>query len=346
MLSRALALVLLCASLGAQGADPSQRTLRVLAWPGYADAETVRAFEQRHRARVDLTLVSSDEVMWEKINGNAGADFDVFAVNTAELQRYIDHGLVQPVDPLAIPNTRRQLPRFRSDAIPGLTRGGKTYGIPYTYAEMGLIYDRSQFPRAPDSIATLWDPHLQGKVLAYNGGGHNFSLAAMMLGRPSPFHIDDAGWPLAVERLIALRRNVLAFYTQPEESVRLFRSHRAALLFANYGMQQLQLLKAAGVDVGYSIPKEGTLAWLDCWAITRGAREAALAAAWIDTLLDKEASALLVARQGLANTISESAPHGAENRLHWLEPMEDTARRDKLWARIVSGERLEKVLAP
>lgn len=326
-------------------ADKPVRSLRVLAWPGYAEPEVVKSFEQRTGMRVDLTLVASDEALWEKISGNDGGDYDVFAVNTAELQRYIDRRLVQAIDPAAIPNTRRQLARFRDVAkIPGLVRKDLVYGIPFTYAEMGLIYDRSQFTRPPDSITALWDPRLQGRVLAYNGGGHNFSLAAMTLGKASPFRLDPADWPRAVERLIALRRNVLGFYALPDEAARLFAKHRVALLFANYGTQQLKALQAAGADVGYAIPREGALAWLDCWVVTRGAKDAALAHAWIDHLLGDQASSLLASRQGLANTITESTASTGE--LRWLEPMEDPARRDRLWARIISGDRAARVLAP
>ncbi|MBI5784051.1 MAG: extracellular solute-binding protein [Rhodocyclales bacterium] len=328
-------------------ADGPVRTLRVLAWPGYADAEVVKSFEQRHAVHVDLTLVATDEALWERINGNQGGDFDVFAVNTAELQRYIDRRLVQPIDAAAIPNTQRQLPRFRKvEAIAGLTRGGKVYGVPYTYAEMGLIYDRSQFAQPPDSIAALWDPRLRGRILAYDGGGHSFSLAAMILGKASPFRMAEADWPQAVARLIALRRNVLGFYAQPDEAARLFRKHRVALLFANYGTQQVKALKAAGADIGYVIPKEGALAWLDCWVVTQGTKDLALAYAWIDHLLGEQASGLLVARQGLANTIAEPSGSGAADRLLWLEPMENPGRRDKLWARIMSGDSAARVLGP
>ena len=328
------------------GAAP-ERIVRVLAWPGYADADVVKAFEQRSGVRVELTLTTTDEDLWRKIGANGGADFDVFAVNTAELQRYIDQGLVQPVDPAAIPNTKKQLPRFRDLAgIAGLTRGGKAYGIPYTYAEMGLIYDRAQIAEPPASISVLWDPRYRGRVLAYNGGSHNFSLAALALGNASPFSIKQADWPRVVERLIALRRNVLGFYSQPEEATELFRRHRVALLFANYGMQQVRQLRDAGVDVGYVIPREGALAWLDSWVITRGARDRVLAHAWIDFMLEESVSGLLVSRQGLANTIAASAAHRPNDRLHWLAPVEDVVRREKLWGRIRSGDRAQRVLAP
>lgn len=213
-----------------------QDTLRVLAWPGYADADIVKAFEQRTRARVEVTFVDTDLDLWNKVSGSQGKSFDVLAVNTAELQRYIQARLVQPIDAAAIPNLARQLPRFREvKGIPGLVQAGQTWAVPYTYAEMGLIYDRKQWSQPPSSITDLWSERYRGKVIAYSGGTHNFSLAAQAQGWHSPFRLEPKQWPALVDRLIDLRRNAAAFYTQPDESVRLFKQHQAALMFANFG---------------------------------------------------------------------------------------------------------------
>lgn len=333
---------------GSAGAATDKRPrLRVLAWPGYAEPEVVKSFEQRSGARLELTVIDSDVDLWQKMNANKGQDFDVFAVNTAELRRYVRQGLVAGIEAALIPNLARQLPRFRkATAIPGLSAAGKTFGVPFTFAEMGLIYDRQQVQRAPESIAALWDTHYRGRVIAYNGGTHNFSLAAQALGLDQPFNLSGKRWDQAVDQLIALRRNAGGFYTQPEESVALFKSRQAALMFANFGRQQLLLLKAAGVDAGYVIPKEGALAWLDCWVLTRAAQDAKLAHAWINHLLEDEPSRLLASRQGLGNTILASPDYRAEDKLLWLEPVESEERRNQLWARIISGDRAAKVLEP
>jgi putative spermidine/putrescine transport system substrate-binding protein len=71
-----------------------------------------------------------------------------------------------------------------------------------------------------------------------------------------------------------------------------------------------------------------------------------LAHAWIDLLLGEQASKLLVQHQGLANTTTESDSSRPEVRLLWLEPVEDANRRETLWARIRSGDRASRVLAP
>lgn len=321
--------------------------LRVLAWPGYADADIVKVFEQRTGSKVEVTFIDTDEALWQKINNDKSANFDVFAVNTAELQRYIQKSLVRPIDPAAIPNRSRQLPRFRDlKGIPGVVHGDRVFAIPYTYSEMGLIYDRDQIATPPASIKALWDPKYKGRVLLYNGGAHNFSLAAQALGDLSPFHLATKEWPVAVQQLIALRRNAMAFYSQPEESVELFKRGKAALLFANYGSQQANLLKQAGVNVGYAIPREGALAWLDCWVVSQGAHNPALAQQWINYMLEAEPGAVLLSRQGLANTTSESPFLREHDRLVWLEPVEDVDHRTRLWARVLSGDRASRVLAP
>jgi putative spermidine/putrescine transport system substrate-binding protein len=329
-------LLALVACVAVHAAD----TLRVLAWPGYADPDIVKAFEQRHRVTVHVTVVGSDETLWERVSAHDGADFDVFAVNTAELKRYLDKGLVVPLDLARIPNVAQQQPRFRDRyAIPNLMRDGAVYAVPYTYSEMGLIYDRKQVPTPPDSISALWDPRWRGRVLAFDTGGHNFSIAALALGMANPFQLDATAYKAVTEHLVALRRNVLTFYSLPEESVELFRGHQAALLFANYGTQQVQQLRKAGADIGYVIPKEGALAWLDCWTVTRGAKNKALAEAWIDYMLEKPVSRALTERQGLANTLDPSAIDERGSRIIWLEPVEDANRRSEIWSRIVSGDR-------
>ena len=316
----------------------AEEVLRVLTWPGYADADLVKAFEKQFNARVEVTFVSTDDVLRERLGANQGRDFDVVAANTAEISSFIDRKLLLPLRMERIPNTQRQLPRFRDlQRIGGILRPEGVYAVPYTFSEMGLIYDRKQVAQAPTSMAAMWDPQYKGRVLAFDGSTHAFSIASLLL-HGKPFRIEDRQFKSVVAHLIALRRNVLTFYTLPEESVELFRQNRVALLFANYGNQQVKLLRDAGLDVGYVIPSEGALAWLDCWAVSRGVRNQSLAESWINYTLEPQVSGALTKRQGLSNTIEASPLTQDSDKLIWLEPAEDDKRRASLWARITSGD--------
>ncbi|MGY5451555.1 extracellular solute-binding protein [Agarivorans sp. MS3-6] len=321
--------------------------LRVLAWPGYADADVVAEFEQRYQVSVKVSYITSDDDMWLRMAHENGANYDVFAVNTAELQRYIDAGLALSLDLENIPNLANQLPRFRTiKAIPGATRGNAVYAVPYTYSEMGLIYNKDFFSEPPQSWKVLWDPKYQAKILAYNGSAHNYSLAAMALGFDHPFQLTAAQFQQSTQHLLALRRNVLTFYRSPEEALDYFNQESVALVFANYGAQQLKKLEDAGANIGYVIPEEGALAWLDCWVLSSGLQNRELAHQWINFTLEKSVSQLLTERQGLANTIVQDQRSVAEDKIIWLEQVEDQPQRSHFWQNIISGNTLQMMELP
>jgi len=331
-----------CCALVAH-ASAADTVLRVLAWPGYADPDVVKVFETRYHAKVEVTLVDSDEALWDKMHEGKQPRFDVLAANTAEIQRYAHDDLLAPLDLGSLPNTQRQLPRFRAlSSIDGLTKKGAVYAIPFTYSTMGLIYDRKQVTVPPHSMNELWNPRYRGKVLDYNSAQHNFSFTALALGYPNPFQLNGTQIQTITRKLIDLRRNLLTYYNLPEEAAAYFVQHKAALMFGNYGTQQLELLRRAGADVGYVIPDEGVLAWLDCWSMTNSAANRPLALAWINYMLEPDVSRLLTQRQGLANTLTEAPENTDKSHILWIEPVENIDRREALWSRIVSGDRPER----
>jgi putative spermidine/putrescine transport system substrate-binding protein len=320
--------------------------LRVLTWPGYADADIVAAFAERYDADVEVTFVGNDDELRLKLSRDGGSHYDVVAANTSEISYFVQQQLLQPLRLENLNQRGRQIRQFRQlSDIPGLMHGGQAYAIPYVYGEMGLIYNRKLMSRPPTSINSLWDPQWQGQVLAYDGSSHNFSLARQALAQP-PFAIPREDMPAAVAKLIELRRNVLSFYSLPEESVSLFTQNAIALMYANYGRQQLKLLEDAGADVGYVIPQEGAFAWLDCWAITNKTPNRDLAEQWINYSLEPQVSGALTERQGLENTLGTLQTANVPLRLIWLEPVEKAEQRAKFWQSILAGERPESLVQP
>ncbi|WP_432455536.1 MULTISPECIES: extracellular solute-binding protein [unclassified Agarivorans] len=338
---RVISAGLLVAWLAILPAVAEQVDLRVLAWPGYADSDIVTVFEKRYQVKVKVSYVTNDDDMWLRIGHQQGADFDVFAVNSAELQRYINANLTQPLNPKLLPNVLHQRSRFKAlQSIPGATRGDAVYAVPYTYSEMGLIYNLAMFKQPPTSWQVLWDPRYRAQILAYNGSSHNYSLAAMVEGVANPFQLDETQFRQATERLVALRRNVLTFYASPEEALDYFTQENIALMFANYGAQQVKMLTDAGAQVGYVIPREGALAWLDCWVLSAGMKNSELAHQWINYTLEPWVSERLTQRQGLANTIVQDPRSVTEDKIIWLQAVEDQQRRSQVWQLILSGKNM------
>ena len=320
---------------GLWASTASAEALRVLAWEGYADADWVKDFTKETGIDVNVVFIGSDDEIWAKIKGSEGKDFDVMAVNTAQLQRYIDAKLVTPWDLSAIPNQKEVLPRFRDlSQIKGETRDGQTYGIPFAFDSIGLIYDTDKVKPAPTSMSVLWDPKYKGKVLAYDNGEHNFSFTALTTGIADPFHLSAAQLDTVKAKLIDLKKNVLSFYTTADEAQQIYKNNDVALIWANYGQQQLKSLQKIGAHVAYVNASEGALSWLDNWAMTSGVRDKAAAAKWVNFLLQKKISGALSDRQGFGNTVTPFASAQEGDKLVWLETVEDPLKRSDLWNEI------------
>jgi putative spermidine/putrescine transport system substrate-binding protein len=341
-ISRLLLLPVLILLSSSPEAFAKKGLLSVLTWPGYADEDMVADFEKQFDASVSVTYVSSDDDMWRKISPNSGKDYDVFAVNTAELQRYLNKALVSPIDQRQIPNLGNQLPRFKTLLqSPTLSASNQLFAVPYTYSEMGIIYNRDLMTTPPVSIQSLWDPAYRSKVLAFDTSNHNFSIAAQALGFDNPFRMTDSQLQDASLKLIDLRRNILTFYSDPDEALQIYKDMDVALVFANFGTQQVNKMKEAGLNIGYVIPQEGALAWLDCWVLSAGVRNNDLAHAWINYTLTPRVGNMLVQRQGLMNTLSQPSDQQEDARILWLEALENPEKRAQLWQRIKAGDAAE-----
>ncbi|MGB3830948.1 MAG: ABC transporter substrate-binding protein [Mesorhizobium sp.] len=318
--------------LGLMASAALAENLRVLAWDGYADQDWVKDFTQETGIGVDVVFIGSDDEIWAKIKGSEGQDFDVFAVNTAQLQRYIKAGLVAPIDIAQLPNQKEVLPRFRDlSAVGGVTKDGNVYGIPFCFDSIGLIYDTDKVKTPPTSMTVLWDPQYQGKVLAYDNGEHNFSFTALTLGYSDPFHLTDEQMAAVKDKLVELKRNVLSFYTTADEAQQIYNNNDVALIWANYGQQQLKALQATGAHVAYVNPSEGALAWLDNWVISKGVRDKTAAEKWINFMVGKKVGSELSERTGFGNTVTETGSAGADDKLIWLNDVEDPLKRSDLW---------------
>jgi len=313
----------------------SGEELRILAWEGYADADWVTAFEKETGADVSVVFIGSDDEIWTKIKGSEGEDFDLFAVCTACLQRYIDAGLTTAINLDEIPNLKDALPRFRDlSKVGGTMRDGKVYGIPFAFDSIGLIYDTNKVNPAPTSWNVLWDPEYKDRTLIYDNGVLNFSFTALALGIANPFDLTDAEMAQIKARLIGLKCNSLSFYTTASEAQQIYQNNDVALIWANYGQQQVKAMQDVGAPVAYVNPKEGALSWLDTWVLTSGVRNQALAEKWINFVLQHKIGKELSERTGFGNSTVPTANAGEGDKLIWQVPPENPQKRTDLWNEI------------
>jgi putative spermidine/putrescine transport system substrate-binding protein len=132
-------------------------------------------------------------------------------------------------------------------------------------------------------------------------------------------------------KLVDFKKNVLSFYTTADEAQQIYQNNDVALIWANYGQQQLKALQKIGAHVAYVNPSEGALSWLDNWAMTSGVKDKAAAEKWVNFLLQKKIATELSDRTGFGNTVVASGSANESDKLVWLETVEDPLKRSDLW---------------
>ncbi|MGF1771098.1 extracellular solute-binding protein [Vibrio wakamikoensis] len=339
-----LVALLLCISITISPNVYSKNTLKVLSWHGYTDQNVVTAFKTKHRIDVEITYINNDRELRNHIE-DSNKQYDVVALNSAELRRYIKLLKVDPINTSKISNLKWLSDQFTPlSSNPETSYSSDVYGIPYTFSSMGLIYSKDRVDQPPRTWRALWSQIYQNKVLGYDGGTHNVSLAAIALGLPDPFQIPSQHDKQIAEQLITLRENALTFYDSVNEATELFNKFELSLMFANYGHQQLNALRKSGANVGYIIPDEGALAWVDCWAILADSAHTDLAHLWIDFLLEPWVQRSLIDRHGLQSSLGQFSQQTSQEKLIWLSPVESGSKREAMWNAVYSGKSLSTVL--
>jgi len=325
------------AALGAAAAMPriasaKASELRIMTWEGYAEPDWVKPFEAANGVKCQIVYTGSVDEMFAKVQGSKGADYDVIAFDTSSFARYIENKLIQPIDPAAISNIGNLDPAFRSVDV--LQDGDKRWGVPFAWGSLPLIYDKKDFPTAPDSWEVLWDPQYQQQVISLDDANNCITLAALILGYKDPFNLNDEQFAAVKAKLIAEKKNLLTYYAGFDDGVNIFAQNNIKAMFS-MGEPQVKSLQAKGVDAALTIPKEGAIGWLDCWTVSAGAKDVDLAHAWISACLDPKVGRYLTEKEGYGNTTDVAANTKAGltygDKLTFLKTPENFAKRVTLW---------------
>ena len=311
-------------------AEPAE--LRVFTWEGYAEAEAVSKFEAANDCKLKLTYTGSVDEMFAKMQGSKGQDFDIVSFDTGSTGRYVEQNLIQPLDASSLPGRANMIPVFQNQ--PALEAQGKLWGVPHAWGSLPLIYSREAFPTAPESWSAMWDPQFAQQVIALDDAINNTALAALILGYQDPFNLTDDQLAAVKTKLVEIKHNLLSYFAGYDEGVSIFADNGAKLMFS-MGEPQAKALKDRGVDVAYTIPKEGGIGWIDCQFISVGARDPKLAHKWIQACLDRSVGEIMSKKVGYGNVMDDGLNKEIgmtyADRLKYLARPESYDKRIKLW---------------
>jgi spermidine/putrescine transport system substrate-binding protein len=271
----------LVAALGAVACQKPVPVLHVYTWADYFKPEVLRRFETEQRCRVVIDTFDSNEAMYAKIRAGA-TGYDLLTPSTYMVGVLQAQDLLQPLDAALIPNrTNVDVEYLKMGLDPEMR-----HSVPYMLVKTGLAYRKSRVKDPVASWAMLDRMDLRGRITLLNDMRETIGAALKFLGY-SLNTTDERQLAEARDVVVRWKGNAAKFENEQ------YKSGIASgefLLVQGYSGDILQV-QSENDDVAFVIPREGTSIACDELVIPKGARERALAHAFINFLHDPDVAA-------------------------------------------------------
>jgi spermidine/putrescine transport system permease protein len=294
-----LGLAILAAPFVLVGPAPSPaRVLNVFIWSGYLPPETVKEFEAREGARVNVDLYDSLEALLAKMQAG-NTDYDVICPSNYAVEVLAAQGLLRPLDHSALPHLRNEDPAFLDRPFDP----GNRYTVPYFFGTCGIGYRKSRVGRV-DSWAALWDPRYRGRILMLDDARETLGAALKRLGE-SANTVDPATLRRARDLLIEQKPLVRAY-----DSANFEDSLLAGDVWLAQGWNgEFARVMDLDPDLAYVVPREGSTSFIDSLAVPKDAPHPELAHAFLDFAMEAKTAA------GICRAMRYTTPNRAGRAL-------------------------------
>jgi len=315
------ALLVACGSpTGSHIAGSGAAVVNVYNWYDYIQPGILKQFQAQTGIKVHYSVFDSNETLAAKLlAGHSG--YDVVFPSASYLQMLQRAGAIAVLDKSRLPNLANMDPTIMAE----LARHdpGNAHAVAYAWGITGFAYDeaqiRARLPQAPvDSWAMLFDPKVASHfadcgIGLYESPAVIVSSVLAWLGEPP-----DSEEPRALQRAGAALMAVRPYIRRigSDSLVAELAEGDLCLIIASSGdaLQARERLRIAGSGrtVGFSIPREGAVMWIDAAAIVADAPHRDDALRFIEFLMDAK-----VAAQN-ANAIQ--FPNGNAASQRWVQP--------------------------
>ena len=315
---------IILAAIPARAAE--EKVLNLYIWSDYLAPDTLANFTKKTGIKVNMDVFDSSEVLEGKLlAGSSG--YDVIVPNGPILKRFISAGIVRPLDKSKLPHINTQDKDIVSRAA--TADPGNANGIVYMWGTSGIGYnvkmvEKALGKKAPvDTWKLILDPANAQKLAAcglyaFDSAADIFELTLNYLGRDPhstvPQDYEDAGaaWQ-------KVRPYIRKFDNSEYISALANGDICVAMGFSGDVTQAHDRAEEAkkGVEIAYSVPKEGAVMWFDFMAIPKDAPHPDAAHAFLDYIMTPEVIA------SITNSISYANANAPAKKLVKKEILDD-----------------------
>jgi spermidine/putrescine transport system substrate-binding protein len=299
-----------CSSKAKTGPNGEELKLNLYNWDTYTGKTTLSDFRAATGVTVNMSLFANNDELFSKLRaGNPG--FDVIVPSNEYVTRMIQSDMLMPLDKSKIPNRGNLLPEFLDASFDP----GRRYSMPYTWLVLGIGYRKSKIDGVPDSWRWVMDSdRYKGRIGLFSEADDLIELGAKYMGHPA-HDIPPAMIDRIAEMYIRQKPHVKIFHNDEGQDL-LLAGDIDIVMEYNGDIAQVML---EDPDLGFVVPKEGSIINSDCLCIPKGAPHPDNAHKFINFVLD--------ARNGaeIYETIRYPTPNAAALALMPAEYRENKA---------------------
>ncbi|MEL7557781.1 polyamine ABC transporter substrate-binding protein [Stutzerimonas chloritidismutans] len=300
---------LLIAAAVSGAASAQAATVHIYNWSDYIGETTLEEFEEKTGIKPVYDVFDSNETLEGKLlAGRTG--YDVVVPSNHFLGKQIRAGAFQKLDKSKLPNWEHLDPAL----LKQLEKNdpGNAYAAPYLWGTNGIGYNVEKVTAAlgiekVDSWAVLFEPEnakkLAGCGIALLDSPDEMIPAMLNYLGLDPNSTDPDDYAKAEAKLLEIRPYVRYFHSSKYISDLANGNICIAAGFSGDIFQAAARADEAGkgIDIAYTIPKEGGNLWFDMLAIPVDAQNVEEAHAFINYLLEPEVIASVSDYVGYAN---------------------------------------------
>jgi putative spermidine/putrescine transport system substrate-binding protein len=259
-------------------------------WQDYFKQGVVANFEKATGAKVVLEA-STDPNFVAKIRAGRGANppYDLLPLQPYSTQGLAAAGLIEPLDTSKISN----FPDLNKSIVDHMSVQGKPYAVPFTIAQIVLAYRTDTAKKKPSSWIDLLDPAYAACGVALPAPSTTGSGPETLTGFSKALggSLDNPATVNQIfEKLTAAKKQVVAFPASTADNQTLLT--RGDVCIAPHWDGRIIQMKASGIPIDIVYPKEGGVAGMNGFVLTKGSKNTDLAYQFLDFVADPQSQAV------------------------------------------------------
>ena len=306
------------AGLGAAGAGaalsgmlPSSakadEILKFVGWQGYDEGIDAQGWFESQGITLQPTYITAgnEEIIALLQSGGKG-NVDVVSPAALYMPFYAEIGLVEPLDLDRIPNYANLFPEFES--VETLNIDGMTYGTPFIWGSVPLMYNPEVVTEKPSSWLDMMDSRYQGKVaFVHDLIGVMPPFVATAGDTRTPWLVTQDVLDKAVDLIVEIKKEyALTIAPGYGELGSLFASGEVVMAPA---WEPTSVWGGAdAIELDWVMPEEGGLVFIDNLSIVSGAPQEDLAYAMLNQSLSPEAQAYTANLNATGSVVKDAVP--------------------------------------